>query len=66
MKKIIKTILPLLLTSIFVLFSVGCKNGIQEINGPSYTVNLPQRDAKIYCNATIDDDFEEDSLVVKI
>ena len=57
---------------VFILFFAGCPNDdIREADGVQRAEGLPQydekmRDEKIYWNGTIEDDFDDSSLVVII
>ena len=64
MKKLIQITLVSISTILFVLFSTGCPNETSEVDKTNRASELPQRDAKIYCNVTIEDDFDDSSLIV--
>jgi len=70
MKKTTQTILVSLLVLVFLLFFTECTDNISdanETNRAAYTSEdngLSKRDAKIYSNAVIEDDFDDSSLVV--
>jgi hypothetical protein len=70
MKKLTQTVLVSLFTAVFILFSAGCSNDVSDANGAARTVDangavdLPKRDANIYSKATIEDDFDDSSLIV--
>jgi len=75
MKKNIQTILTAFLLTSFILFSIGCPNDIRQANDrkrfenlqideKEAAENISQRDKKIFSSATIQDDFDDSSLVV--
>ena len=72
MKKLTQTILILLFTAVFILFSVGCPDDVSERNDKKRARStlenegeqIPLRDEKIYSNATIEADFDVSSLLV--
>ena len=76
MKKINQTHLVPLFAVVFLLFSAGCPNGTLDKNeitratdsleSEGEIADIPQRDKKIYCEATIKDDFDDSSLVVML
>jgi len=62
MKKLTKTVLLSFLITVFVLFSGGCPT--PDTNELYRAADLPQRDEKIFSNVTIEDDFDDSSLIV--
>jgi len=75
MKKYTKTVPVLLFIAFFILFSAGCQDVNHEENKVNRAIDpsepdgenpedIPQRDAKIYANVSIEDDFDDSTLVV--